>query len=236
MAYRLFSQKKTTGSRKTPVKFIAAWKSPVEVPVPEGGEHGDPLSADLRRVRRPDGMGELRGHRGGDRHQADGAVAPIVRHLPPPRRVRACSRGSGRPARRAGTPASAPPRGPGTPERSSPPRARRVPPRSNTPPGRSTGRRSRSGRNAEGRPPSRRSPAAAPCAGRGTAAPDRAVPDRADGSIVPSGQRTDRISESVMTSPLPHVGGGAGRPDASPLPDHALRAQVGDPLLRVPEP
>ena len=32
MAYRLFSQKKTTGSRKTPAKFIAAWKSPVEVP------------------------------------------------------------------------------------------------------------------------------------------------------------------------------------------------------------
>ena len=28
----MFSQKKTTGSRKTPVKFIAAWKSPVEVP------------------------------------------------------------------------------------------------------------------------------------------------------------------------------------------------------------
>src|SRR5512140_2628716 len=57
-------------------------------PVPEGGEHGDPLSAELRRVGRPDGMGKLRGHRGGDRYQVDGAVAPMVRHLPAPRRVR----------------------------------------------------------------------------------------------------------------------------------------------------
>src|SRR4030042_9363 len=44
MAYRLFSQKKTTGSRKTPVKFIDAWKSPVEVPPSPKGARPPPHS------------------------------------------------------------------------------------------------------------------------------------------------------------------------------------------------
>ena len=36
MAYRLFSQMNTTGSRCTPAKFIASWHSPwLEAPSPK---------------------------------------------------------------------------------------------------------------------------------------------------------------------------------------------------------
>jgi len=74
---------KTTGSRKTPVSSSTREIPRGGPPSPEGGEDGDPLSAHLRSVRRPDGVGKLRGTGEETRHQVDRAVAPMVRHLPP---------------------------------------------------------------------------------------------------------------------------------------------------------